>query len=331
VNREQGGHAAEQPIETALYFPYIRVPRTPWFTQVLLYWDRAASIVPEALRPEDDGLNPYMQDLNRAGLLDYVRPAAALGNRRNTFEDAFVALLDAGNPPPPEDLRTYERIHVDKMTRGLFIELHDRGLAAPTGPRTANWWKVESATAAAYMAYLASAISGAKKGMLPVTDQEDAIATLDLDSSDFRRRLAHLRYSTITRALPAPRGAVSAADLIDFKEKNLDVLRRCRKYLDHKLSDLAKEEDPEAREARADWVLQGIEDEVASLTEKMERRRWPRITLGGFGGITAAGLTAATPLMTGGSLLQVGLAVGIGLLELGAAASPTVADLIKVP
>ena len=42
-------------------FPHIRVPQSPWFTQVLLYRDKAASIVPEGLEDEQDGLDPYMR------------------------------------------------------------------------------------------------------------------------------------------------------------------------------------------------------------------------------------------------------------------------------
>ena len=37
--------------------------KSPWFTQVLLYRDKAASIVPEGLEHEQDGLDPYMRDL----------------------------------------------------------------------------------------------------------------------------------------------------------------------------------------------------------------------------------------------------------------------------
>ncbi|GAA4707227.1 hypothetical protein GCM10025781_27320 [Kocuria gwangalliensis] len=33
-------------LETALYFPHIRVPKAAWFTQVLLYWEDVASIIP---------------------------------------------------------------------------------------------------------------------------------------------------------------------------------------------------------------------------------------------------------------------------------------------
>ena len=31
-------------METALYFPYIRVPETSWFTQILLYYETGTVI-----------------------------------------------------------------------------------------------------------------------------------------------------------------------------------------------------------------------------------------------------------------------------------------------
>lgn len=30
----------------ALYYPYIKVPESDWFTRVLLYWDVVGAIVP---------------------------------------------------------------------------------------------------------------------------------------------------------------------------------------------------------------------------------------------------------------------------------------------
>ena len=30
----------------ALYFPYIKVPKSAWFTRILLYWDKVGAIIP---------------------------------------------------------------------------------------------------------------------------------------------------------------------------------------------------------------------------------------------------------------------------------------------
>jgi hypothetical protein len=80
MNRRDDYPTTREQIETALYFPYIRVPRTPWFTQVLLYWDQAASIVPGELRYGADRLDPSMRELNAAGLLEFIDPNNALYN-----------------------------------------------------------------------------------------------------------------------------------------------------------------------------------------------------------------------------------------------------------
>jgi hypothetical protein len=252
-----------------------------------------------------------MRDLNRAGLLNYVRPEQELGRHRRVFDEAFVKLLDGGEPPPTEGWRTYTRLHVDKMTRELFRILKSRGLAAPTGRGPRDWWSVETTTAQSYMAYLASAICGARQGTLPVTDQMDTLLTLDPRSSAFEDRLAHLRYSVIRRALPAPSTPVRARELIEFKERNFDQLRRCRRYLDRKLTEIATVEDADAREVRADAVLEEIQDDVAALTEKMERQRWV-VSFVGFGGLAAAALSGIAPLTDGGGPLPVGLGVAAG-------------------
>jgi hypothetical protein len=170
-------------MDTALYFPYIRVPQTPWFTQVLLYWDRAASIVPDSLLNKPDALNPYMHELAREGLLEYVHPDSVIwqGPEQETFYRAFLELLKR-LPVPPQGERIFTRLHTDKLPQPLFDELSSRDLAKDKeGPEWEPWWQVEVTTADAYMAYLACAISGVRPDTLPVTD-EDVPAFVELES-----------------------------------------------------------------------------------------------------------------------------------------------------
>lgn len=47
----------------ALYYPYIQVPESPWFTRVLLYWDRVGAIVP----------NDYIEDPDRRAIYGQSR------------------------------------------------------------------------------------------------------------------------------------------------------------------------------------------------------------------------------------------------------------------
>lgn len=44
---------------------------------MLLYWDKAASIVPQEVLHRADSLDPYLRELNRADLLEFIDPSAA--------------------------------------------------------------------------------------------------------------------------------------------------------------------------------------------------------------------------------------------------------------
>ena len=311
----QSQQASGQAGTTALYFPHISVPQTPWFTQVLLYWDKAAAIVPEGLEYEYDRKEPFMRDLNRAGLLDYIYPGKGLAYRSGgDFDAGFIKLLESGKPPPPEGLRRFTEVHVDKMGHGLFEELHRQGLAEAVDGHDWEWWRIETTTAATYMGYLASAISGARPGMTPVRDRLECLETLRPQSAHVRHKVDHLRLSTITDALPAPGGIVPAAELIDFKSKNAELLHGCRSYLDDKLLDLAKIDDPYETEVRTKATLQAIKREVKSLKDQMERRRWPKITLVGFGGLAVTALDGTPRSYRAGSTLAMGLSFGAAVL-----------------
>lgn len=221
-------------METALYFPYIRVPSTPWFTQVLLYWDKAAAIVPNWVVNDEQIVGSYMNDLREVGLMEYTHPEVVW----DALDDSFIEFLDnslKGTPyddnntwiPNSRELRgveseayqmhrrTLTKLAKSKMSKPLFEKLRSRGLAEsmPEG-WGANWWRVETKTAYAYMACLAAAISGAQPGMFPVTDEEWIIGSLAAgDSTDLEQRLTSLRYAAVTQALPAPAGHVSAIEI----------------------------------------------------------------------------------------------------------------------
>lgn len=57
-----------------LYFPYIRVPETPWLTQMLLYWDEVSSIVPSDYIGHPESLGTHMLGLVQEELVRQVVP-----------------------------------------------------------------------------------------------------------------------------------------------------------------------------------------------------------------------------------------------------------------
>lgn len=66
-------------------------------------------------------------------------------------------------------------------------------------------------------------------------------------------------------------------------------------------------------------ITQEIADDVARLQEAMSKRRWPRTTLVGFGGVVGAALGLAAGTLGSGSPLELGLAAGAGVTALGQA------------
>ena len=172
-------NVSDRPIreEVALYFPNIEVPQTPWFTQVLLYWDKAASIVPHKLYGEEP-VSPYMRALHDEGLLEFINPLAVVDLRADSFEKGFFEVLATESSLPGRHFRpTYTNVHMDKLDSSVFRELEQRGLAERF-PHDREWWHIETETADLYMKYMAGVMSGARPGMSPVTDQADLVRGL---------------------------------------------------------------------------------------------------------------------------------------------------------
>ena len=301
-------------METALYFPYIRVPQSAWFTQILLYWDQVATIVPKSLWGEDAEISPYMYELRRAGLLEFVDPNRDLWTD-GRFIDSFLKALDASAILSSTEW-TEGRVHAGKMSSDVFRELEQRGLVR--GEPWAPWWKVERQTANLYMGYLAGVVTGRRvsEGLntFPVTDTGEGISELSGLNGTIEDKLRELRYTAVMEALPVPAAALSAEEILDFKNETRDKLARLRRYLDQKLVDIAALDSGELREVKSRLALDEIHDEVETLRERMQKRNWPPI-LAGIGGVAASILAAGASLATGVGGLALGLSVGAGLLS----------------
>ena len=76
----EGGRSLKREPSTpsrVLYFPYISVPQTAWFSRVLLYWDEVGSIVPSPLANDLRQVSPYMGELVSAGLVRPIIPGTS--------------------------------------------------------------------------------------------------------------------------------------------------------------------------------------------------------------------------------------------------------------
>jgi Family of unknown function (DUF6236) len=342
-------------METALYFPYIRVPESAWFTQVLLYWDGAASIIPRQMRNDMTGLGKYMNELIGAGLLRPIDPDYAIKGGQREFDDRFLTLLETHKFPKickPGLTRAgrktlshperWTRIHKDKVSFGLVDELNSRGLACslgdfPTSAVRADpnhsswWWAFESKVAELYMLYITGSLCRNDESLFPVTDTESSLqALVEPISADASSRLRVLTYSTITQALPAPSRLVPPDEIASFKDRHGDQLRRLRQSLNGKLADLAAIDDDFLRDTKTESFIQEIQDDVAVLVEQMEKRRWPRIVFVGVGGFVASAAALGLTIASGGTALAVGLGITGGIASLGPVGYQA-ADLFRSP
>jgi hypothetical protein len=316
----------EVAVDTALYFPYIRVPQTTWFTQVLLYWDDAGSIVPTGIQDDQHELGHYTSELMHEGLLRSVLPEEVLRWNFGAFNEGFLGLLETHRPLGNVDAGQAQLIHEEKMSQTIYRDLEVRGLARRL-THSHGWWLVELSTAALYMGYLTGAMSGADNDLFPVTDSVEAMAFLGQPGPSIASQLKSLQYEALSQALPAPSRPVSAAQLRDFKEQHGDDLKRLRRHLNGQLARIAAIDDPDLREATKDGIFQEIEDDVARLREQMSRRHWPRIIFVGVAGVLAAAMGTAGAILTPGGALIHGLEIGstaIAMSPAVAAAADTV-------
>jgi hypothetical protein len=313
-------------METALYFPYIEVPNNVWFTQILLYWDAAATIVP----PSDSGRvipSRNMRDLNESGLLTFVSP---LPWRQNEIlGDVFLSFLEENGWGPPLEARTYARLHRDKVNYSVINELQQRGLAKAS--KKHGWWEVEESVGNTYMAMLASAIAEHRRAAgEPTSAVTDSVGTLSYmwsPAGSTMDRARQLRCSLIGK-LPVPRGAVSPAQLAKFKNEHSEQLQNLRDHLDFRINEVAAIPDAGIRDQSSMILDRQVRREVKDLKKAMESRRWPKIVFLGVAGIAGTAAVTAATVLTGGSALVLGLAVGGGLLAEGAAMYQT-ADVVR--
>ena len=159
------GARCEPPVCTirdmqgALYFPFITVPPTAWWTRVMLYWDNVATIVPRQYIRHPELHSAYTRELVTTGLLHQVLPDEA----RNLGENFGKYLHRLSSQEVDRRRRGFNmgdvaRVHADKWMayESGLREVGRLGLAdLDSSWPGVGWILVEATTAAEFMAALA--------------------------------------------------------------------------------------------------------------------------------------------------------------------------------
>ena len=80
-----------------IYFPYIRVPKSVWFTRLLLYWDRVLSITPVDFFENPEALGEHTRSLVERDLVKPIPPrmyTREIENFKSSFENYLNGLGD---------------------------------------------------------------------------------------------------------------------------------------------------------------------------------------------------------------------------------------------
>jgi|SRR5712671_2764541 len=181
---------------SVLYYPYIKVPQSLWFTQLLLYWDKVGAIVPYDYIERPEKLGPYMVGLVREKLVEQVIPGMYLWQIKN-FEQSFLDFIDAQKLKAHYE-PTWPKIHMEKL-QGLGDALSGRGLARKQGNvgEYSPWYKVEPRVAESFMAYLASVLGQlAEERFYPIAQDSASLSEFVDESIQIPHSKGHLGCSS---------------------------------------------------------------------------------------------------------------------------------------
>ena len=289
--------------DKVLYFPYIQVPESPWFTRTLLYWDEVGSIVPAEYIQEPEELGDYMQELVQAQLVKQIFPDRYVHDIPN-FTPAFLHFVDS-NPTIQnaaqqigQKLKT-TRIHIAKFGHELASELCRRNLAKRS---QGSWYDVEVQTADLFMAYLASVLGNHQENnMTPISDRLESLCAFSLKqdlSPSHPSLIDELRGLLLENLFPAPSAQVPVNQLATFKESNYELLSHLRRKVEAAVLDISLINDAPTRQRRLSFLKDDFRQQIVELHSKMNERNWPRITFGSICGIAAGAIPGIDAVLT---------------------------------
>ena len=250
-------------MDGVIYYPYIRLPESAWFSRAVLYWDSVATIVPDRwiANPEESG--PYTRELVQREIVTQLLPSYAdLARLADRFTH-YVSHLEPNELAKRRQDFTggvTELVHSDKGVEEAFHHLQHQHLCSRAG----QWWRVERATAADYMAALALALSlpghdilrndgdtfpDAVVRRVPITDELHSLlpllgGTLDEEASTLNERaegqaiIGRVQMMVLENLFPAPVTTIPPADLDRFRRRHAGLLPAFRREVEERVDEL---------------------------------------------------------------------------------------------
>ena len=308
--------------ENVLYYPYIKVPNSEWFTRVLLYWDSVGSIVPYEYIRKPARLGPYMHSLVREGLVKQIIPSSHIYKIPN-FTDAFLEYAEnyKRQPHPTRNalIGNYKplRVHIEKLA-DIGSRLCKMQLAKEAGY---PWYDIDYQLANRFMAYLAGVLGNLPEiNSNPITDQQMRIR--DYEAS-IRRTMV------LDELLPAPIAGIPADQIVEFKLKNQKYLLKFRNEIESFILQVAPVPQQSLRTEMVNRFILSKKVDIAGIAEEMKAQGWGEISLGRFLSYAVAGTTLANAIRSGSLLATIAAAFGIAASGLATLKETKTSDLLK--
>lgn len=279
-----------------LYYPYINVPNSSWFTKALLYWDKVGSIIPYEYTQNPNNLDQFTRELLREELIEQVIPGAHIWDIPN-FTTAFLEFL-LSNDFINERRKAFQsgekfRLHIEKMD-GIEKNLEELKLAREVDY---PWYDVEAKTAREFMAYLAASLGKHKNlGFAPTTDDISYLELFKKSSAPSKKEsneVKKLRVEILNEILPVPTGPLDLFEIRNFKEKHSHKLKTFRNNIEKELILLSDINDPELKKKRVKLFKEEADHHINEITRKMRKTGLKNISIGDLGSVIASTLSTS--------------------------------------
>lgn len=299
---------------TVIYYPYIRVPESPWLTRMLLYWDSVRIILPMEFDREREQLGPHTESMLDERLVEPIVPSEYVPRIRGFVDNFLTYLHGLGSEVEERQSKFAEAaqgsrslIHSEKGDE-LIDALMDEGLAAYY---EYPWCSVEASTAQDFMAYLAVVLGEDEYiNAIPVTDERKGVAPFFRGiSSEYElehmaeTKIGPIRLDMLESVFPAPEEPLSASDIRAFKDKHGYKLAAFRRKVEERVNAVAGIENAAVRDRQLDVVRQDIAADIEELQTLMTSWRWHLVKLGDICGVVAQ-LSSLNPLSLASTVLR---------------------------
>lgn len=281
-----------------LYFPYIKVPESTWFTQMLLYWDQVASIVPSDFIGNPESLGSYMQDLLKEELVFQIIPGQYIQQIPNFLEcfTKYIREIEPELENRRNDFKAGKRfkIHIEKMGE-IGRLLCDCDLAIDDDY---PWYFVESKTANDFMTYLASSLGKLSElNSMPVTDSIRILRRIQPhtdEQAELEGKIGRIRLQILDSILPIPAETIAPATIRIFRDSHSDKLQNFRLRVEKEIIDIASINDSQLQKKRLDLFYEEAENNIIEIQDAMSNAGW-RVARGTISVLSA--IFGTTPLV----------------------------------